>query len=169
MNDVDKPTTAADVMTRSLVCCKPDDELKNAEEVLIEHRISGMPVVVDGKLVGVLSRSDIARMDVLMRSLDGQVSDRNNWNSQADGFEHSARAEYQGFRSMIQSLKVRDAMNDQVVTCAPTSPILEVAEEMVRHHIHRVIVVRAGEPIGIVSSFDIVKLVAQRGLAPAAS
>ena len=51
-------------------------------------------------------------------------------------------------------------MHDQVVTCRPDASVVEIAAEMVRHHIHRVIVVEGDRPVGIVSSLDIVKLVA---------
>jgi CBS domain-containing protein len=151
---------AADIMTKSLITTRPDEDLKVAERLLIDHRVSGVPVVDEGNLVGVLSRSDIARVEVLMESLDGVVSERQNWDEQADGFQHAARPEFHDFRQRIEKLKVRDAMHDQVVTCAPSTPVQEVAAEMVRHHIHRVIVVDGRHPVGIVSSLDLARLVA---------
>jgi CBS domain-containing protein len=163
MNEsANQAVTAADIMTKSLITTRPDEELKVAERLLIEHRVSGVPVVEQGNLVGVLSRSDIARVEVLMQSLDEQVSDRLNWDVQADGFEHAARPEFQDFRERIAKLKVRDAMHDQVVTCTPSTPVQEVAAEMVRHHIHRIIVVDGLHPVGIISSLDMTRLVAER-------
>jgi CBS domain-containing protein len=159
--------SAADIMTKSLILARPDQDLKDAERLLIEHRISGVPVVEGTDLVGVLSRSDIARVEVLMQSLDELVSDRLNWDVQADGFKHTAGPEFEGFRKRLDKLKVRDAMIDQVVTCTPQTPIREVAAEMLRHHIHRIIVVEGKHPVGIVSSLDLVRLVAERGVADA--
>jgi CBS domain-containing protein len=155
---------ASDIMTRSLVTARPDQELQAAERLLIEHRIGGVPVVENGILVGVLSRSDVARVEVLMQSLDGLVSDRLNWNEQADGFRHTAGQEFKGFRQRLDQLKVRDAMTDQVVTCRLSTPAREVAAEMVRHHIHRIIVVDGKQPVGIISSLDLARLVAERGI-----
>jgi CBS domain-containing protein len=152
--------TAADVMTRSLVLARPDQDLLEVEGVLFERRISGLPVVEDGKLVGVVSAGDVARVQVFMNSLDGQVDDIQEWSSQADGFQHTEPPAFHGFREMIAKFKVRDAMNDQVITCAPTASLASLAGQMLSEHVHRVIVVEEGKPVGIVSSLDLVKVLA---------
>lgn len=153
-------TLAQDIMTKTLVSAHPEQPLGELELSLIEHRISGAPVVDHGRLVGVISRSDIARVEVLMESLDGLVSDQMRWDAQADGFQHPVRPAYHGFRGRLENLAVRDAMHDQVITCQPHTPAGEIAAEMIRHHIHRVIVVEADQPVGVISSLDIVRLVA---------
>ena len=58
---------------------------------------------------------------------------------------------------MIGDLKVKDAMHDQPVTCGKHTPVNEVAETMVRLHIHRIIVVEDQRPVGIISSLDLVQ------------
>ncbi len=151
---------AGEIMTRMLISATSGQPLAEADALLIEHRIGGVPVVDDGRLVGVLSRSDIARIQVLMSSLDGQVSDQLSWPDQADGFQHVKPGEFHGFQRMIGDLKVKDAMHDQPVTCACDTPVNEVAEAMIRLHIHRVIVVEDDRPVGIISSLDLVKLLA---------
>ncbi len=151
---------AGQIMTKTLVCVAPNQDLEDVETLLIEHRISGVPVVDRGRLVGILSRTDIARVKVLANSLDGQVTDQMSSGDHADGFQHDAQAEFQGFRQTITSLKVKNAMHDRVVTCTPDSLVSDVAESMVRHQIHRVIVVDRDRPVGIISSLDMVKLVA---------
>jgi len=153
--------TAADIMTRSVVNVRPDQPLMEAEQMLVESRVGGAPVVEAGRLVGILSRGDIARVEVLMMSLDGVVSDQLHWNVQADGFEHSWRPDFGGFRERVAKLKVKDAMHREVITCRPETPLSEAADTMVRQHIHRLIVVEQDRPVGIVSSLDILKLVAQ--------
>ncbi len=50
---------AGDVMTKALFTAHPDQPLAELELQLIEHRIGGAPVVDQGQLVGVISRSDI--------------------------------------------------------------------------------------------------------------
>jgi CBS domain-containing protein len=153
---------AQEIMTRSLVCAAPDDSLADAEALLIEHRIGGMPVVADGKLIGVISRSDVARVQVLMNSLDGLVNDRFRQNDETDGFVHASRPEFQSFRETLPGLRVRDAMHDQVATCAASASAVDVAHIMLDQHVHRVIVVEADRPIGIISSLDLVRLTAGR-------
>ena len=59
-----------DVMTQNLITVSQDDDLKDAIELLIENKISGLPVVdQDQKLVGVISAIDVLRycLDLLDR------------------------------------------------------------------------------------------------------
>src|SRR3972149_569110 len=59
-----------DVMTQNLITVSQDDYLKDAIELLIENKISGLPVVdQDQKLVGVISAIDVLRycLDLLDR------------------------------------------------------------------------------------------------------
>jgi CBS domain-containing protein len=58
-------------------------------------------------------------------------------------------------------------MHDQVVTCTAATPVSKVAEMLVRQHVHRVIVVEGEQPVGIISSLDVVKLVAEPRTDPA--
>jgi acetoin utilization protein AcuB len=46
-------------MTENVISASPDDTLKQAADLLAENRIHRLPVVRDGKLVGILSDSDI--------------------------------------------------------------------------------------------------------------
>jgi CBS domain-containing protein len=149
-----------DVMTQSLICATADQDLLEVERLLVGRQVSGVPVVEEGRLVGVLSANDVARVQVLMNSLDGQVDDRLDWQQQADGFQHSDPPEFDGFRQMISRLKVRDAMREQVVVCRPEDTLSDVARKMLDEHLHRVIVVDGERPVGIVSSLDLVKVLA---------
>lgn len=52
--------TVGEVMTRNLVTVGQDDEIKEAIELIVENRISGLPVLDrDEKLVGILSAIDL--------------------------------------------------------------------------------------------------------------
>ena len=160
---------AEQIMSKKLVTARPEQSLAELELLLIEHRISGAPVVVDGRLVGVISLGDIPRVDVLTDSLDRMVEEELQIDSPVDGFQHPQQAAYHEFRQRVNNLTVRDAMSDQVVTCHAATPAAEVAAQMVRHHIHRVIVVDGETPIGVVSSLDLAKLVAAMAATVAAS
>lgn len=49
-----------DVMTREVVAVPPEASLKQAAHVLVEHRISGLPVVDSrGHVLGVVCEADI--------------------------------------------------------------------------------------------------------------
>lgn len=48
-----------DVMTRNLLVVTPDQSMANLRQLLSQNRISGAPVVQDGRLVGVISLEDL--------------------------------------------------------------------------------------------------------------
>jgi CBS domain-containing protein len=52
---------AADVMTRHLITVRPTASLSEVAEVLDTHRIRQVPVLDNGKLVGMISRTDLVR------------------------------------------------------------------------------------------------------------
>lgn len=52
---------AADVMTRHLITVRPNTSLSEVAEVLDTHRIRQVPVLDNGKLVGMISRADLVR------------------------------------------------------------------------------------------------------------
>jgi CBS domain-containing protein len=54
----------SEVMTREVISCRPGDDLSQAEQLMGQHRKSRIMVVDDaGKLVGVISLSDVAQAD----------------------------------------------------------------------------------------------------------
>jgi CBS-domain-containing membrane protein len=54
-------TTAQDVMTRFIVSVSKDANLSEVAEILDTNRIRQVPVMQDGKLVGMISRADLVR------------------------------------------------------------------------------------------------------------
>lgn len=60
--------TVGKVMTRNLVTVSPDTPILDAAELMLEHKVSGLPVVLGNKLVGVITESDIFRMLVRSRT-----------------------------------------------------------------------------------------------------
>jgi len=155
---------ARDIMRNDLITADPDQSLVDLRHLLIESHISGVPVVEEGRLVGIVSRSDLVRVEELVEALDAEVSEEVWLENQADGFKHPAPEGFRGFRRRLGELKVKDAMRAQVVTCSPDTPVQEVAAEMVRHHVHRIVVVTGDKPLGIVSTLDIAALVADEGI-----
>ncbi len=61
-----------DVMSHTPVTCAPDDDLSAAEQLMSQHKKSRIMVVEGGKLIGIISLSDIAKHepgDVAARTL----------------------------------------------------------------------------------------------------
>ncbi len=54
-------THAEDVMTRDIHPVGPDDDIEDLVTVMVKHRLNPVPVLQDGKLVGIVSRADLIR------------------------------------------------------------------------------------------------------------
>jgi CBS-domain-containing membrane protein len=54
-------TTVADVMTRRIATVGPEANLADVAHILQAHHVKRVPVVQDGKLLGIITRSDIVR------------------------------------------------------------------------------------------------------------
>jgi len=56
-------TIVKDVMTTPVACCQPTTKLAECRGVMTEKRIRHLPVVVDNKLVGMISSGDILALE----------------------------------------------------------------------------------------------------------
>jgi acetoin utilization protein AcuB len=52
-------TLLGDIMTRGVRTVAPDDPLERAARVMLDHDVSGLPVVEGNKVVGIITESDI--------------------------------------------------------------------------------------------------------------
>jgi CBS domain-containing protein len=49
----------SDVMSRNLHEVGPEDTVEEAASIMTRHRINRLPVVIDGRMVGIVTRGDI--------------------------------------------------------------------------------------------------------------
>lgn len=66
--------TVEEVMTHDVMVVRPDTPLTMAVGLLRRHRIGSLPVMKEGKLVGIVTRSDI--LDFVLRGAPGGRSER---------------------------------------------------------------------------------------------
>jgi len=160
--------TARDVMSPRVRSVSPEMALPDLERALIEERLSGFPVVEHGRLVGIVSRSDVVRQLCIEQTMAENVSD---FYADPGGFSPAALESFEAIGqrvgARIESLRVKDVMIHDLVTVAPDAPLREVAATLVERRIHRVPVVDGIRLVGIVSSLDLVRLVAEDRVRPA--
>lgn len=58
-----------DLMTRRVVTVRPDDRLEHAARLMLEHGISGLPVVEDARVLGLITESDV--FEAFTRIMEG--------------------------------------------------------------------------------------------------
>jgi acetoin utilization protein AcuB len=51
--------TVSQVMTREVITVEEDDPLEEAARIMVDNKIGGLPVMRDGKLVGIITETDI--------------------------------------------------------------------------------------------------------------
>jgi CBS domain-containing protein len=139
-----------EVMTNLVVMLYPNESIHEASQRLARNGVSGAPVVEEGKVVGIVSESDVIR--ALMAPVKGRQS-----SSVTDMFAFAS-----GMRAADSRKTVADVMSRSVTTISPEESVWRAAALMERKRIKRLPVVDAdGYLIGIVSRADIVKAIAR--------
>jgi CBS domain-containing protein len=60
-----------EIMTRAVVTVTPDTPILVVARLLLEHRIGGVPVVEDGRVIGMITESDLFRLIVMQQAEAG--------------------------------------------------------------------------------------------------
>lgn len=127
-------TAAADVrvgavMSSDPIVIKSSAPASEAERLLKTYRVSGLPVVDEGALMGVISQSDmlVARSSEMISG---------HWDR----------------------LLVRHLMSSPAVTIHATASVRYAARQMAVRHIHRLVVVDdEGTPVGVLTTLDLLR------------
>ena len=146
--------TLEDVMTRHVITVSPETPIHKAARLMVDHSVSGLPVVDQGRLVGILSEGDLI--------LRQRPREAKPWWHRffADG--GPLAREYQ----KAVGTTVGDVMTRSVVSISPVFGIATAAAILTNRNIRRLPVVRDGQLVGIVSRGDLVRVLAY---GPAAS
>ena len=154
MNRV-KSKLVREVMNPGVVTIRDDRSVSDLAAFLMENEISGAPVVdAKGKLVGVVSVTDI----VEQRTVDDDASPRErepHWD------EMTSARQLQRMRRKGDGVLVRDIMTPTVYTIPDDTLVSEAARTMIAGRIHRLFVTNGGHIVGIVTTLDLLKLLAE--------
>lgn len=124
-------------MSTPVITVGPDDTMKRVQDIFRMNNIHHLPVVVEGKVIGILSKSDYLRL------LHGFTL-----------FKTEKSTEYND--AIMRSLLVGEVMTKQVATLAPDDT-LEMAAGFFRENLfHALPVVSKGKLVGILTTFDLI-------------
>lgn len=139
-----------DVMQRKVLTVEPDMPVAELAAFLVNNQISGAPVTENGKLIGVVSLSDLAAAGPPAGELRPHYY-RHEWMDETDN---------EGFTvESVGDRTVRDIMNPAVYNVDESAGLNELVDMMIKGRIHRVIVTRGQELAGIVTTTDLVRLI----------
>lgn len=143
---------AGDVMTTGAATIAPKALLAKAVHLMVEHRISGLPVVDEGgNLVGMITEGDFLRrksgesgrwIDVLLDETRGKEA-----------------------AGVLGARRVEDIMSDKPVSVDVEAPVGELLDAMERHNVKRIPVMDNGRVVGIVSRANLLLALMRRAQA----
>jgi CBS domain-containing protein len=134
-----------ELMTRDVITVTPGTSLKVVATLLVERRISGVPVCDgDGRVLGVISEADII------------------WKTQGYRPERSRFLRWVvdktgGDFVRLDARNAGDAMTTPALTVGPDADVTSAARLMVERRVNRLPVVEDGRLVGIVTRADLVR------------
>jgi len=123
-----------DIMTRELITVKSTETIREAMAKSHERRIRHLPVVDEGKLIGIVSDRDL---------------------------RYACPSPYSGENGPCWQIKVKDVMQKKVITAHPLDPVEEAAKMMLENRVGCLPVLLEDELVGIVTQGDIVMAFAE--------
>jgi len=141
---------AADVMTPDVICAGLDTSLAELVRLMLENDVSGLPIVDNGRVVGMVSEGDLLRRAEL-----GTETRPLRWLALLTSSDRLA-ADY----AKSHGRKASEIMTRDVVTVDAATPITDVAHLLEARHIKRVPVTRHGRLVGIVTRRNLLQALA---------
>ena len=139
---------AKDIMTTQVVTVRPDTSIVEIINLLVEHRISGVPVLDDKEnVVGLVTEHDLIYKKRLPVSpfLMYHYGEYNLDKIPEEQKENLCRAE------------AADVMTKDVISISEETPVEDVVTLMVEKRVKRVPVLKGNKLVGIVSRRDVLK------------
>ena len=140
-----------DIMTLNVICVVPNEAMVNAARLMLQHQISGLPVVdKEGELIGIVTEGDFLR-----RSELGTQRRRPKWLEFVLGPGKLAQ-EY----VRASGKKIEDVMTPDPWTIGEDESLEAVVDMMERRRIKRIPVTRNGRVVGIISRANLMHALA---------
>jgi len=178
-----------EIMTPNVVTLAPDQSLRDAIETLVTCRIGGAPVLEGGKVIGVLSAPDILEFESVTPAPEGHSEENESieevedldeeWKDDEvvsstyftdwwpnDGPDVAERmASSQGPQwDLLADHSVGEAMSRTICTVEASAEVSNAAQHMLASGVQRALVTEDDELVGILTTTDILRAVAERRL-----
>jgi CBS domain-containing membrane protein len=129
-----------DIMTSQVISISSDASLEEAESVFRSHKLRHLPVTDQGKLVGIMSLTDLQRM-----SFAGSIGpDESNADS-----------------AIFEMMNVGNIMQTKPVSIESKASVRDVAEILSQREFHALPVIEEDQLVGIVTTTDLIRFLLQ--------
>jgi len=143
--------TAKDIMTKDVTTVKATTTIEELARILMEHKISGAPVVDDNEnLIGIVTENDLISRDrrlhipTVIRLFDAFIM------LESPG---KLGKEIKKMAAII----VNDIYTKEVITVTEAAPVQDVAAIMSKKKVHLIPVVEGKKLLGIIGKIDLIK------------
>ena len=124
-------------MTKEIISVHPDDTMEAVQEIFDKHTFHHVPVVKDGKVVGIISRSDYDKLCHSFTLFNSNSSRRYN-------------------DALMKSLLVVEVMSTQLATLREEDTVLTAAAFFRENLFHAIPIINSErELVGIVTTYDL--------------
>ncbi len=143
---------AKEIMSKDVISVHKDTTIKEIAKVLIDNKISGVPVIDEGgNLVGMVSEGDLLHKETSPRLPDvvnilGAII-----------YYNGVQRYNEDFKKLIAE-QAESIMTRKVITVSEETEVDAIAKLMLEHGIKRVPVMNGRKMVGIISRADIIKL-----------
>jgi acetoin utilization protein AcuB len=121
------------IMSKALIVITPNKKVSEAYNLFEEYNIRHIPVVSGTKLVGVISKNDLAKVGFISQEMSKEV-----------------------VLSLYETHEVKDIMTSNPVSVTADAYIKDVAELLANHSFHSVPVLDKDEIVGIITTKDLI-------------
>lgn len=138
-----------DVMARKVITVSPNNAVRQAAKVMLEHGVSGLPVVDDdGEVVGIITEGDLLRRSELGLAAVAEP-----------GHQSLSNDDRARLYAKSHAWRVGDVMVEELVTLTEDLPLGRAAALMHEHRVKRLPVLRDGKLVGVISRADLLRMV----------
>jgi CBS domain-containing protein len=148
---------ARDIMTPDVISVAPETSVADVVRLMLQHRISAVPVLDEGRLVGIISEGDLLR-----RVETGTDAPPSRWLE----LVHSGDARAADYVK-THGRRADEVMTRSVITVGENASLAQIARILAAHRFRRVPVMRGERLAGIVSRANLMQALASRMAAPA--
>ncbi len=135
---INKSTPAREIMSTDLITIDKDENLHAVEEKFDKYNIHHLPVIENGQIIGMISQGDLLLMKDWGTNLKLRRSLFNN-------------------QEILRTHTAEDIMSNKLVYVQEDTTIHEIAELLKDNKYHAFPVLRLGQLVGMVSSYDIIQ------------
>ena len=143
--------TVREIMTTDPLTVTPELSVTEAARLMVDKRIGALPVLEEGRLIGIVTEGDLIMQDVklefptYLHLLDGYI------------LYPPATARFESELKKAVAATVRDVMTPDAITIGADSSIEDAATLLVERDVSRLPVLDGDRLVGIVSKRDVVR------------